>query len=92
MVLISNSLPSELMPDEETVAKVVEMTCELFGGDVSLYESFYPEHPTDRYPVISVTTRLSPKEAVRTESVWIHRIMEIAPDWKDLCLGVRFAE
>ncbi len=78
--------------DPGILAKVLAMTVELFGGEATTYDTFDPEYPNDKYPVLSVTTKLSPREAVDAEHVWIHRLIEIAPDWRDVCLGIHFAE
>jgi hypothetical protein len=76
----------------EMLAKLIGTTCELFGGSVSMYESFDPEFRDDKYTVLSVTTKLSPKDAAQAEREWVRRVEVIAPSWKDLRLSIHFAQ
>jgi len=76
----------------EMLAKLIGATCELFGGNVSMYESFDPEFRDDKYTVLSVTTKLNPKDAAHAEREWVRRVEAIAPSWKDLRLSIRFAQ
>ena len=76
----------------EMLAKLISTTCELFGGEVSVYESCDPEFRDDKYTVLAVTTRLSPKDAVQAERQWVRRVEAIAPAWKELRLSIRFAQ
>ncbi len=65
--------------DPQILASLLAMTVELFGGEATTYDSFDPEYPTDKYPVVSVTTKLSPRDAARTELEWIDRLVALAP-------------
>jgi hypothetical protein len=76
----------------EMLTKLVGATCELFGGTVSIYESFDPEFRDDKYTVLSVTTSLCPKDAAEAEREWVRRVENIAPSWKELRLSIRFAQ
>ncbi len=78
--------------DPKLLAKVLAVAEELFGGKASVCESFDPEYPNDKYPVVSVTTRLDPKDAVHAELQWSDRLDAIAPAWTELRLGVHFAQ
>ncbi len=88
-----------VLDNDETVerkatmlAELISATRELFGGEVSMSESFDPEYPDDAYTVLAVETRLSPAEAVRTERVWIRRSQAIGRCLDDVRLSIRFAQ
>jgi hypothetical protein len=76
----------------EMLTELVRATSELFGGDVTIRESFDQEFRDDKYTVLSVRTRLNPQEAARAEREWVQRVESIAPSWKDLRLAIRFLQ
>jgi hypothetical protein len=84
--------PNDAEHKKEKLGELIAATAELFGGDVSVYESFDPEYPDDVYTVLAVRTRLAPAEAVRTERDWIRRSQAIGRCLDDVRLSIRFAQ
>ena len=62
----------------EMLTKLISTTCEIFGGEVSIYETCDPEFQDDKYTVLAATTALSPKEAAQAEREWVRRVESIA--------------
>jgi hypothetical protein len=67
------------------MAKVREITRELFPGPCHFTSEFDPEHPEDRYVVVHVEPSGDPKEIVDRECLWHERIWQL---WDDLTVGI----
>ena len=74
----------------ELLKELTGITSELFGGTISLKESFDPEYSSDKYMVVIVDTTLAPKEAFVAEKAWIQQVATITTAWKNLRLSIRF--
>jgi len=68
------------------LSALVALTTRLFGPDVSIAESYDPEHPQDKYVRLSVKVAMSPVEIVRVEREWTREVARIAPRWDKLKL------
>ena len=72
------------------IVKIIGVTSELFGGEVTLVEDCDPEFPDDRYAVVVAQTQLDPCEVPKTEREWVKRVEAIAPKCDGLRLSIRF--
>ncbi|MCE9555314.1 MAG: hypothetical protein K8T91_18345 [Planctomycetes bacterium] len=68
------------------LSALVAVTTRLFGPDVSIAESYDPEHPQDKYVQLSVKVKMAPTDIVRAEGEWAREIARIAPRWDRLRL------
>jgi hypothetical protein len=69
-----------------TIEELKDATTRLFGGAVSVEESFDPEYPSDTYTVMTVETTLPVEEIVKTEREWSRTVFRLAPKWESLRL------
>ena len=73
----------------DIISKLVAVTGELFGGNVSIEEDHDPDFSDERYLVIAAETSLDPKSIVRAELAWIEILTSLAPNWHSVRLSIR---
>ena len=68
------------------LSALVAVTTKLFGRDVTISESYDPEHPNDKFVELTVRVKMAPAEIVLAEGEWARQISIIAPRWDNLRL------
>jgi len=71
-------------------ARIVNVTQELFPGEVSASLLDDPEYPQDRYVVFEAKASCLPEEAVQRQLEWHRRVSELHESCWDLSLTLDF--
>ncbi len=73
-------------------AQIVDLTRELFPGEVLMYIQDDPEYPQDRYTVIEAEVSGSPEDVVARELEWHRRVVRVHESCSNLALTFNFQQ
>lgn len=59
--------------------EVIALTSEIFGGPVTVQESYDPEHPNHKWIVVTAEATASRSAILKLESEWARRISSSSP-------------